>query len=41
MGRVSADEGRAGTLEIDGAGVQAAADYDDDTAVADEWSAGR
>jgi hypothetical protein len=41
MGPVSADEGRAAALEIDDAGVQAATDYDDDTAVADEWSAGR
>jgi hypothetical protein len=41
MGPVSADEGRAGALEIGGAGARAAADYDDDTAVADEWSAGR
>ena len=42
MGPVTADEGRADAPEIGGAGLQAnAADYDDDTAVADEWSAGR
>ncbi|MDI3273493.1 hypothetical protein ACYZT3_14520 [Pseudomonas sp. MDT1-16] len=42
MGPVSVGEGRAGVPEIVGAGLQAeAADYDDDTAVADEWSAGR
>ncbi|MGF6513599.1 hypothetical protein ABH912_001065 [Pseudomonas sp. BT76 TE3572] len=42
MGPVSADEGRAGAPELGGAGLQAeAGDYDDDTAVADDWSAGR
>ncbi|MGV8890231.1 MAG: hypothetical protein ACOH2P_19815 [Pseudomonas sp.] len=42
MGPVSADEGRAGVPEISRAGLQTeAAEYDDDTAVADEWSAGR
>jgi hypothetical protein len=42
MGPVLADEGRAGAPELGGAGVQAEeSDYDDDTAVADEWSAGR
>lgn len=42
MSPVSADEGRAGAPEIEGMGLQGeAADYDDDTAMADEWSAGR
>ncbi|MHC8381461.1 hypothetical protein [Pseudomonas sp. LB3P14] len=42
MGPVSADEGRAGAPEFGGEGLQTeASECDDDTALADEWSAGR
>jgi hypothetical protein len=41
MAPLSADESRAGALEIDSAGVQAATACDDDAKLADEWSAGR